>query len=314
VSGYGERQAAITGIGQSQVGRRLNRDPLALTLDACLEAIADAGLRREDIDGLSTYPGAFSAGAPGFSGAGVTEVQDALRLELAWYSGGLEQPGQLGSIINATTPLWTAIILAVWLRQAPTARRVAAIAVGFAGVGVIVGLEGIQLAPDALVGAVAATAGAASYGLALTYMRRRMAPQPPLDLALGQLIAASGLAAAVFDIRSASDAAPSSESILAILGLGIFSTAIAWPILFRVNREVGPMATSTVTFLNPVFGALWGALFLAESISPTFLLGAALVFVSLMLIFDLPLPSALRRRAAAAGTVAPVVSLDDETA
>jgi acetyl-CoA acetyltransferase len=101
VSARGERDAAVTGIGQSQVGRRLNRDPLALTLDACLEAIADAGLRREDIDGLSTYPGAFSAGAPGFSGAGVTEVQDALRLELDWFSGGLEQPGQLGSVINA---------------------------------------------------------------------------------------------------------------------------------------------------------------------------------------------------------------------
>ncbi len=97
----GERTAAVTGIGQSRVGRRLNADPLALTLDACLAAIADAGLRREDIDGLSTYPGAFSGGGPGFSGAGVTEVQEALRLDLDWYSGGLEQPGQLGSIVNA---------------------------------------------------------------------------------------------------------------------------------------------------------------------------------------------------------------------
>jgi drug/metabolite transporter (DMT)-like permease len=207
----------------------------------------------------------------------------------------------MGSIINATTPLWTAIILAAWVRQAPTARRIAAIVVGFVGVGVIVGLEGIQLAPDALVGAVAATAGAASYGLALTYMRRRMAPQPPLDLALGQLIAAS-IMLAPLALLSAGDAAPSGESIVAIVGLGLFSTAIAWPILFRVNREVGPMATSTVTFLNPVFGTLWGALFLAEAISPTFLVGAALVFVSLMLIFDLPLPSALRR---SAGSVAP---------
>ena len=51
------------------------------------------------------------------------------------------------------------------------------------------------------------------------------------------------------------------------------------------------MATSTVTFLNPVFGALWGALFLAETISPTFLAGAFLVFVSLVLIFDIPLPA-----------------------
>ena len=52
-----ERKAVISGIGQSEVGRRLNRDPLGLTIDACLEAIEDAGLTREDIDGLSTYPG-----------------------------------------------------------------------------------------------------------------------------------------------------------------------------------------------------------------------------------------------------------------
>ncbi|HEY8152775.1 MAG TPA: thiolase family protein [Myxococcota bacterium] len=95
-----ERRAAITGIGQSDIGRRLNRDPLELTLDACLAAIADAGLTREDIDGLATYPGSMG-GAPGFSGAGITEVHDALRLNLNWFTGGLELPGQLGSVINA---------------------------------------------------------------------------------------------------------------------------------------------------------------------------------------------------------------------
>jgi acetyl-CoA acetyltransferase len=95
-----ERRAAITGIGQSDVGRRLGRDPLELTLDACLAAIADAGLTRRDINGLATYPGAMG-GAPGFSGAGIAEVQDALRLELDWFSGGIEVPGQLGSVINA---------------------------------------------------------------------------------------------------------------------------------------------------------------------------------------------------------------------
>ena len=95
-----ERRAAITGIGQSDVGRRLGRDPLALTLDACLAAIADAGLRPSDIDGLATYPGAMG-GAPGFTGAGVTEVHDALRLKLDWFTGGLERPGQLGCVIDA---------------------------------------------------------------------------------------------------------------------------------------------------------------------------------------------------------------------
>jgi acetyl-CoA acetyltransferase len=108
MSDPGERQAAVTGIGQSDVGRRLERDPLALTLDACLAAIEDAGLERNDIDGLSTYPGSFG-GAPGFSGAGIPEVQDALRLELRWFDGGIEHPGQLGSVINACMAVATGL-------------------------------------------------------------------------------------------------------------------------------------------------------------------------------------------------------------
>src|SRR5438552_17938180 len=97
---FGERRAVISGIGQSDVGRRLSRDPLDLTLDACLTAIEDAGLTRDDIDGIATYPGNMDQ-PPGFSGVGVVELQDALRLELDWYNGGLENPGQLGSVITA---------------------------------------------------------------------------------------------------------------------------------------------------------------------------------------------------------------------
>jgi acetyl-CoA acetyltransferase len=104
-----EGRAAITGIGQSAVGRRLGRDPLALTADACLDAIEDAGLRREDIDGISTYPGAGIPGAPGFSGAGITDVQDMLRLEVNWFCGGPELPGQLGSVINACMAVATGL-------------------------------------------------------------------------------------------------------------------------------------------------------------------------------------------------------------
>ena len=94
------RRACITGAGQSDIGRRLGRDPLELTLDACIAAIEDAGLSRKDIDGLATYPGNMSV-PKGFSGAGITEVHDALRLELDWFDGGPEQPGQLGAVINA---------------------------------------------------------------------------------------------------------------------------------------------------------------------------------------------------------------------
>jgi acetyl-CoA acetyltransferase len=93
--------AVISGVGQSDVGRRLYRPGLDLTLDACLEAIADAGLTPADIDGVATYPGAMDT-PPGFSGGvGVTEIHDALRLDLNWYMGGIESPGQLGSVVNA---------------------------------------------------------------------------------------------------------------------------------------------------------------------------------------------------------------------
>jgi acetyl-CoA acetyltransferase len=95
-----ERKAVISGVGQSQVGRRIYRDPLELTIDAALAAVEDAGLTLADIDGLATYPGNMDI-PPGFSGAGIVELQDALRLDLDWYTGGIELPAQLGSVIDA---------------------------------------------------------------------------------------------------------------------------------------------------------------------------------------------------------------------
>ena len=95
-----ERHAVIAGVGQSQIGRRIYRHALDLTVEAVLRAIDDAGLTRADIDGIATYPGNLDVPA-GFSGVGVTELQDALRLDLHWFAGGLESPGQLGSVVNA---------------------------------------------------------------------------------------------------------------------------------------------------------------------------------------------------------------------
>jgi acetyl-CoA acetyltransferase/uncharacterized OB-fold protein len=93
-----EHRAVLSGIGRSAIGRRLMVDPLSLTIDACLAAVADAGLRLEDIDGLSTYPG---AGGMGMSEGGVSAVEDALRLHPTWINGGGDLPGPGGSVIAA---------------------------------------------------------------------------------------------------------------------------------------------------------------------------------------------------------------------
>ncbi len=93
-----ERRSVLSGIGRSVIGKRLMRDPLSLTVDACLEAVADAGLTLADIDGLSTYPGLAGMG---MSEGGVTAVEEALRIRPTWINGGGDLPGPGGSVIAA---------------------------------------------------------------------------------------------------------------------------------------------------------------------------------------------------------------------
>ena len=95
-----ERRAVISGIGQSEVGRRLGRSDIDLTVEAAVRAMADAGLSRDDIDGLATYPG-MGTGTPGFAGPTTPELQDALGLSLNWHDGGGEGPAQMRAVIVA---------------------------------------------------------------------------------------------------------------------------------------------------------------------------------------------------------------------
>jgi acetyl-CoA acetyltransferase len=95
-----EHAAAISGIGRSALGRRLNRTAIDITLDACLAAIADAGLTTADVDGLVTWPGDGFNGGAGFAGPGVATLQDALRLSLDWYASGAEGLNLVGHVIE----------------------------------------------------------------------------------------------------------------------------------------------------------------------------------------------------------------------
>jgi len=94
------REAYITGIGQSEVAIRTTRHPLLLTLDAVREALDEAGLTIDQIDGVATFPGKSSANL-GFSPLGADEVIEALGIKSKWHVGGMEQPAQLSSIANA---------------------------------------------------------------------------------------------------------------------------------------------------------------------------------------------------------------------
>jgi acetyl-CoA acetyltransferase/uncharacterized OB-fold protein len=94
-----EDRVAVTGVGMSRIGRKLMVDPLSLTIEAATLAVADAGLRIEDIDGISTYP----AGGveSGFSEGGVTALEAALGMRPTWHNGAPETPGATGALITA---------------------------------------------------------------------------------------------------------------------------------------------------------------------------------------------------------------------
>lgn len=93
-------EAYITGVGQSQIGKRLERHPLLLTLDAVKEAMDEAGLTIDQIDGVSTYPGRAS-GYLSFSPVGADELIDAMGIKAKWYAGGGEISSQLGAVAAA---------------------------------------------------------------------------------------------------------------------------------------------------------------------------------------------------------------------
>lgn len=110
-----EQRCIISGIGESEVGRPAAKGVTALTLDACLEAIADAGLEPQDIDGVISWPGAVSGAGglappgPGTCGPSVHAVIDALRLNTTWHYGGPETPGAFATVIQACMAVATGL-------------------------------------------------------------------------------------------------------------------------------------------------------------------------------------------------------------
>ena len=98
---FDAEKVVFTGVGQSSVGRKLDRSAIDLTLDAAIEAVEHAGLEIGDIDGLCSYPGVRKDITPGFGPVALADVKNALGLKLSWHSAGWEGPAQAGAIVNA---------------------------------------------------------------------------------------------------------------------------------------------------------------------------------------------------------------------
>jgi drug/metabolite transporter (DMT)-like permease len=190
--------------------------------------------------------------------------------------GALHLGAGFESILNATTPLWAACIGALWFGSPISRTQGLGLLLGFGGVVILVGEHGGAGTGASLLAAAPALLAPVCYGFAVHYARRHLARTDPMLITFAsQAFAALMLAAPGAALWPAG---PVPATIwAAVLALGILCTGVAYVMYFRLVLRVGAAHAASVTFLIPVFGMLWGALFLHESVHPSMIVGSAVI-------------------------------------
>jgi drug/metabolite transporter (DMT)-like permease len=207
----------------------------------------------------------------------------------------------LAATLNAVTPLFATTIAWAWFGERPGHTRLAGLLLGVVGVvGLVHDSIGLKAGHVQAAWAVAAALGATlAYGATPNLTRRYLTGVSPLVTTLGGQ-AVSALLLAGPTAWCWPDTPPSLQAWAALVVLGVGSTAVAYLVFFRLIARIGSTRAVTVSFLVPVFGMLWGALFLGEHISTGMAWGAAVVLLGTALATGLVGPRAGKR-----GTAAP---------
>ncbi|WP_221029123.1 DMT family transporter [Actomonas aquatica] len=202
---------------------------------------------------------------------------------ICYAIGALWLPASLLSILNATTPLFGALFAAIWLGEAFDLRRGLGVFLGITGVTLANKLGNVALTPVVL-GAIGITLIApCCYALNGIYLKRRAPHLPPQgNAAFSQLMVAPVLLLGL--PFAPPTAVPSLTVIGALLVLAVLSSAVAYLIFYRLIADIGPTRVTTVTFVIPVFGMLWGFLLLHERITSGMLLGCAIMLAGTWLV------------------------------
>lgn len=196
-------------------------------------------------------------------------------------------PAALAAILNATTPLFTALVAWMWVKDPLTLKKIAGLVLGVIGVAVLVGWQPYGSGDRLLASASLSLLAAISYAFAGVYSSKAFKGEKPMHVSIGQQFGAS---VALIPAVGATfpHSTPANAAILAALGLAIFCTALAYPLYFALIRSVGPVKTLSVTFLTPVFGMFWGAVFLGEKITISMIAGLIIILLSVTLVVNVP--------------------------
>ncbi|MGH9461406.1 MAG: DMT family transporter [Vicinamibacteria bacterium] len=204
-------------------------------------------------------------------------VNSALPFSLFAYAT-LHVTAGFAAVLNASSPLFTALVAYLWFRERLTRSRVLGLGIGFLGVLVLVWGK-ISFHGDSSGWAVvAALTASLAYGVSANYTKRHLTGADPIATATGSQIAA---AAALLPLASLQwpEVTPSVASWLSAVALGIACTGIAYILYFRLIAHVGPTRAIAVTYLIPLFGMVWGLFFLHEAITPNMIAGCAVILL-----------------------------------
>ena len=188
----------------------------------------------------------------------------------------------MSSMLNATVPLFGALVAWFWLHDKPSRSRSLGLFIGFIGVamlawdqaGVKAGASGIAPVWAVLAGLFAC----ACYAVSASYTRRFLTDVPALVIATGSQIGAMlGLALPALWFKPTQ--MPSISAWMALLMVGVVSSGIAYILFFRLIAHAGPARALSVTYVVPVFAVLYGLIFLGERITPWMLICGAVIVV-----------------------------------
>jgi len=186
------------------------------------------------------------------------------------------------AILNSTAPLFGAVIASIWQKEPLKLKASAGLLVGMIGVSVLVGHQALALGEQGLWAIAACLLAALMYGFSANYTK--VAPVvAPFENAHGSMWAAVIVVLPLLAFMPIRDPVTLPIS-LSVLSLGIVCTGFAYLLYFRLVKDDGPASALSVTFLVPLFGLLWGRLFLNEEIGLNTLLGALLVITGTILV------------------------------
>ena len=193
------------------------------------------------------------------------------------------------AILNALSPLFTSLIAAAWIKDPLTMPKMIGITLCLAGTMVLVGWTPTPMTPAQLLGASMSVGATALYGLSNVYTKVRLKNASAMGTSTGTLLMAAAVLAPIALVTPAPRPIAEVATLVwvATLCLAVFSTAIAFIWYYRLIADVGPVKSITVTLLVPIFGMVWGVIFLGEPVTPGRIAGCAIILAGCALILGL---------------------------